>query len=154
MLTAQDILLNKNNIYICAKTFREDANALMILLAQEFNFNINNFEAWPIQVYKTRHNNKETLKGDWTFYLHGAHCRFDNSKTGQIVEVRHTEKPEFGFLDGFFLFNYMQTTDKFKILATYFENHLNVYKAIDTLSNEGILTKKPGLISGSYVIAL
>ncbi len=48
----------------------------------------------------------------------------------------------------------MQTTDKFKNLATWFENHLNVYKAIDILSNEGILTKKPGLISGSYVIAL
>jgi hypothetical protein len=154
ILTIQDIIANKDNIFLCAKAFRDDANALMLQLAQEFDFDINNCGAWPSPVYKTSHNNKGTLTDDWTFYLHGSHCRFDNLKTGQIVVVCYTEKPEFGLLDSFFFYTYMQTTNEFKNLANWFENHSNVYDAIDILSEEGTLTKKPGQISGNYILAL
>lgn len=153
-LTVQKIIENKDAIYLCAKAFRDDANTLMLQLSQKFDFNINDCGAWPIPVYKTNHNNKGTLNEEWTFYLHGSHCRFDNLKTGKTVEVRYTEKPEFGCLDGFFFYNYMQTTDRFKDLASWFINHVNVYNALDILVDEGTLTKNQSIGSGSCVIAL
>jgi hypothetical protein len=140
-LTAQEIIKNKESIYLCAKAFRQDANTLMHQLAQKFDFNINDCGAWPESVYKTRHNNKGILDVEWTFYIHGSHCRFDNIKTGQVVEIRYTEKPEFGYLDGFFFYNYMQTTARFKTLADWFIESSNVYEAIEVLSNEGTLAK-------------
>lgn len=154
MLKVQEILANKDSIYLCAKAFRNDANTLMLQLSQMFCFDINDCGAFPLSVYKTNYYKKGILDNDWTFYIHGSHCRFDNLKTGQIVEVRYTEKPEFGFLDGFFFFDYMQSTEKFKDLANWFGNYLNVYEAIELLSDEGILTKKPGLGSHSLFLVL
>jgi hypothetical protein len=154
ILTVQEIIENKGNIYLCAKAFRHDATTLMLELAQKFNFGINDCGAWPEPVYKTNYYNKGTLDAEWTFYIHGSHCRFDNLQTGQTVEVLYTEKPEFGFLDGFFFYNYMQTTDRFKDLADWFISHTNVYAAIDILSEEGTLTKKPRNGSGCNALAL
>lgn len=153
-LTFQEIIKNKDNIYLCAKAFRNDANALMLQLSQKFDFDINYCGEWPSQVYKTNHNNKGALDQEWTFYIHGSHCRFENLRTEQVVEVLYTEKPEFGFLDGFFFYNYMQTTDRFKNLANWFIGEINVYEAIRVLSDEGILTKKPTALSGSRILAL
>jgi hypothetical protein len=126
----------------------------MLQLSIKFNFSLNDCGAWPTSVYKTNHKNKGVLNPEWTFYLHGAHCRFENTQTGQIVEVRYTEKPEFGCLDGFFLFNYMQTTDRFTDLASWFADSSNVYDAIKILSEYGVLTKKVGVGSYSYILAL
>lgn len=153
-LTIQEIIANRDNIYRCAKAFRNDANTLMLQLAIKFDFNLLDCGAWPLPVYKTNHNNKGILNEDWTFYLHGSHCRFDNLQTGQIVEVRYTEKPEFGCLEGYFFCTYMQTTEEFKHLADWFINHQNVYAAIEVLSEVGTLTKKPSIMTGDYILAL
>ena len=126
----------------------------MLQLSQTFDFDLNNCGAWPITVYKTSYKNKGILNADWTFYLHGSHCRFDNLKTGQAIEVQYTEKPEFGCLDAFFFYTYMQTTDRFKELANWFINHINVYNAIKILVEEGVLTKKSSTMFGSYIVAL
>lgn len=154
LLTVQEIIANKESIYICAKAFREDASILMLQLSQKFDFKLTDCGAWPTPVFTTNYKNKGSLNSEWTFYLHGSHCRFDNLKTGQIVEVKYTEKPEFGCLDGFFFFNYIQTTERFKNLANWFVDHLNVYDALEILAEEGTLTKQPGIGSDSYVLAL
>lgn len=153
-MTAQDIIANKDSIFLCAKRFRADATNLMHQLADKYNFDVNDCGAWPIPVYKASRINKGTLTEAWTFYLHGSHCRFENLTTGQIVEVRYTEKPEFGLLGGFFFYTYMQTTEEFKTLADWFENHSNVYEAIDILVQEGTLTKMTGFQLDNYILAL
>lgn len=126
----------------------------MLQLSQKFDFNINDCGAWPSPVYKTNCNNKGILNEEWTFYLHGSHCRFDNLKNGKTVEVRYTEKPEFGCLDGFFFYNYMQTTDRFKDLASWFIDHINVCDALDILVDKGILKKNQSIGSGNCVVVL
>jgi hypothetical protein len=153
-LTTQEIIENKESIYLCAKAFRDDANSLMLKLAQKFDFNIDDCGAWPETVYKAKRNCKGTLNTEWTFFIHGSHCCFENLQTGQVVEVLYTEKPEFGFLDGFFFYNYMQTTDKFKDLARWFISHRSVYDAIEVLSEEGTLSKKQRIGSGCNILAL
>lgn len=154
MLTVQEIIQNKVRFYLCAKAFRDDANSLMLQLADKFGFDINECGAWPTAVSKTKYSEKGILNLEWTFYLHGSHCRFDNVITGQAVEVLFTEKPEFGYIDGFFFYNYIRTTVHFQDLAAIFTDELNVYKAIDVLVEEGTLTQRINDRSIRNVIAL
>jgi hypothetical protein len=154
MLTVQEILEKKENICLCAKAFRQDANTLMQELADTFHFTINDCGAWPGPVYKTRHNNKGILNPEWTFYFHGSHCRFENIQTGQVVEVLFTEKPEFGYLNGFFFYNYMRTTARFKNLANWFGTYLNVYHAMDVLVVAGAFTKSSNNKQKNNIIAV
>jgi hypothetical protein len=153
-LTVQEILANKESIYACAKAFREDANALMLQLSREFNFNLNEYEEWPTTVFKTNYKNKGMMNGGWTFYFHGSHCHFHNLNTGQVVEVKYIEKTEFGCVDGFFLYTYMQTTERFKDRAKWFNHHRAVYEALDILVEEGTLTKKLSIPFDSCILAL
>jgi hypothetical protein len=48
----------------------------------------------------------------------------------------------------------MKTTDRFKDLAEWFVNYINVYNAIEILTQEGVLTEIKGDILGNYIIAL
>lgn len=75
-------------------------------------------------------------------------------KTGQAVEVKFTEKPEFGYLDGFFFYNYIRTTAHFQDLAAVFTDELNVYKAIEVLVEDGTLTTRIDDRSNRNVLAL
>jgi len=74
ILTVKDIIQNKERFYLCAKSFREDANSLMLQLADKFDFDVNDCGAWPTSVAKTNYNEKGVLNLEWTFYLHGSHC--------------------------------------------------------------------------------
>ncbi len=72
-------------------------------------------------------------------FLHGSECRFENLQTQQIVEVIVVTKPEFGYLDCYFFYNYVATTERFRDLAQFFNNdYRNICKAIDLLAMEGI----------------
>jgi hypothetical protein len=106
------------------------------------------------EVYAHKYNNKGSLGSEWAYYFHGAECRFDNLSNGQIVELIYITKPEFGFLDGYFLYNYMLTTGKFKVLANWFKDHDNVHTAIELLADEGFLTRDTSIKIQRNVIAL
>ena len=105
--------------------------------------------------HKKSEKQRGKLNGDWNYYLHGAECQFENIKTKQVVEVIVVTKPEFGYLDCYFFYNYMATTEKFKNLALFFSNnYLNICKAIDLLALEGILTRVDNLFIQRNLIAL
>ena len=99
-------------------------------------------------------NGRGKLNGDWNYYFHGAECQFENTKTGQIVESIVVTKPEFGYLDCYFFYNYLATTDRFKNLASFFNHdYTNICKAIDLLALEGLLTRVDDLFIKKNVIA-
>ncbi len=140
-MTRIDVIKNQAEILECAKAFQHDANFLMRELSKDFNFNIESDELYPKEMYSHKYNCKGIFRNDWTYYFHGAGCRFDNLQSGQVVEIIITERPEFGLFTGYFFYDYMLTTDKFKSLATWFLGYENVYKALDILKEEGVLTK-------------
>jgi hypothetical protein len=105
--------------------------------------------------YKKSQKQRGALNAEWNYHLHGAECRFTNSAIGQIVEIIIITKPEFGYLDSYFFYQYMATTPQFKPLAAYFDNdHLQIAKAIDLLALEGVLTRVKELSIYRNVIAL
>ena len=153
-MTLKEILDNSVEIIECAKAFRYDATYLMTELAKDFDFSLAEGEGFPKQVYQHKYNNKGIFRGEWSYYFHGAECRFDNLTTGQIVELIHVVKPEFGFLDGYFFYNYMVTTARFKELANWFENYSNVWDAIEVLADQGLLTRIMSVFINRNIIAL
>lgn len=153
-MTSNDFIKNSAKIFECASSFRHDANYLMFELAKDNNFEITKGGGFTEEVYQHKSNNKGLFREDWTYFFHGSECRFDNLITGQIVELIYIRMPEFGFLDGYFLFNYMQTTERFKSLANWFGTHQNVWDAMDELASKKILTIMPHHLSKRNLIAL
>jgi hypothetical protein len=148
------ILLKKLDLYECAKTFRQDANFLMGLMADTFGIDLQTLDGLQELKHKKSVKQRGQLNEDWNYYLHGAECQFENVKTGQVVEVIVVTKPEFGYLDCYFFYNYMSTTERFKNLAVFFNNdYQNICKAIDLLALEGIFTRVDDLFIQRNVIA-
>ena len=149
------ILEKKIEFYECAKAFRRDALKLMELMSVTFQIDLNTFEGLHELKFKKSKLQRGNLTPDWTYYLHGAECQFENVITGQIVEIIIITKPEFGYLDCYFFYNYMATTPEFKKLAEWFNNdYQHVCKGIELLALEGILTRVDNQFTHRNVIAL
>jgi hypothetical protein len=150
-MNAQKILEFKNDIYDCAKDFRRDANSVMAKLASEFNFEIKPSPSFPKEVYR-HYNNNGLLNGEWSFYFHGSHCRFEHLISGQVLEVLYIFSPEFGYIDTFFFLVYIETTEKHKWLEEVF-NKENIHFAIDLLVKAGMLTEIKSPIDRKLILA-
>lgn len=149
------ILQKKLELYECAKAFRQDANFLMGLMAGTFGINLQTLDGLQELKHKKSVKQRGKLNEDWNYYLHGAECQFENVNTRQVVEVIVLTKPEFGYLDCYFFYNYMSTTERFKKLAAFFNHeYQKICKAIDLLALEGILTRVDDLCIQRNVIAL
>jgi hypothetical protein len=153
-MTREGIIDNQGKILECARSFRDDANYLMYGLANDFSFSLAKPISFPKEVYKSKYNNKGIFRNDWTYWFHGAECVFENTRTGQVVELIWVTTPEFGFLDGYFFYNYMLTTERYKELAKWFESYSNVWEAIDRLAEIEILYNVPTAGIARNVIAL
>lgn len=138
-MTTQNILEFQEAIYNCAKDFRHDANYMMNELASAFSFKIQPSISFPKEVYR-HYNNKGNLNGEWSFYFHGSHCRFEHLHTGQVLEVLFTHSPEFGYISPFFFYEYIKTTEKHRWLGEVLDEQ-NIYDAIELLVEKGVLTK-------------
>ena len=150
-MTIQGILEFTEAIYGCAKEFREDANSMMAQLASEFKFKIQPSISFPKKVYR-HYNNKGTFNGEWSFYFHGSHCRFEHLNTGQVLEVLYIFSPEFGYIDPFFFLVYIKTTEKHKWLEEVL-NEENVHFVFELLVKEGVLTKTENLTNRNLILA-
>lgn len=151
----EKILLKKMELFECAKSFREDANHLMNIMANTFDINLQTLDGLHELKYKKSQKQRGKLNEEWSYHLHGAECRFESKETGQVVEIIIITMPEFGYLDYYFFYNYMATTERFKPLAAYFDNnHLHICKAIDLLVLEGVLARVPELFIQRNIIAL
>jgi hypothetical protein len=149
------ILQKKLELYECAKAFRLDANYLMGLMADTFGIDLQTLDGWEELKQKKSSKQRGKLNEQWNYYLHGAECQFENVNTNQVVEVIVLTKPEFGYLDCYFFYKYMSTTERFKNLSTFFGNeYQNICKAIDLLAFEGVLTRIDDLFIERNVIAL
>ena len=87
------------------------------------------------------HTEIEMLPGNWDYGIHGNHCQFYNTETGQTLEVFILNKEAVGDLDPYFFYQFLKTTDNFKNLATLFEPDpfRQVYDLFDELVEEGLL---------------
>jgi hypothetical protein len=111
--------LEKINIVIIEQAildYRFDGKILMEKLGKKYNLDIN-IEAEFLQLI-SRNNNIIPRKGElskrWNYSFHGGECGFYNKKHQQIIEVILTNPPKFGYINAWFLMQYMQSTEKYK----------------------------------------
>ncbi|WP_145150065.1 DUF6896 domain-containing protein [Paenibacillus xylanexedens] len=64
----------------------------------------------------------EELTGNWFFDVHGEHCIFQNTETGQTLEVSLSSPEDVGNMDPYFFYNFIKTTPELAYLTAYFEN--------------------------------
>lgn len=96
------ILEKKPELLACAVAFREDANWLMAKLIEKLGYQMFTPEGWKrLLVGNDGRDRNGQLDATWKYHLHGNHCQFKNTDTGQIVEAQKTNRVEFGFLDGY-----------------------------------------------------
>lgn len=67
-------------------------------------------------------NGTDLLSGNWYFEVHGEHCLFKNSITGQTLEVSLGDIESVGNLDPYFFYNFLKTTTAFQHLTDNFKN--------------------------------
>lgn len=90
----------------------------------------------------------------WDLEVHGQHCRFENRKTGQIVEVSMWFGTEFGVLDPYFFFDYMRTTPCLAPPLELRDAFHDTRRAMEILEERGKLAKITGIFESVGLAAL
>ena len=114
-----DFVMSNIDLFIqCFIEFDITAYDLIELLAKTYNIDLND----PAQIWDLKRNKSKNQSGQinstWAYHFHGAECAFTNRKTGQNVEIKIIYGQEYGVIDNFFLFRFIETT---KSLAFQFE---------------------------------
>ncbi len=96
--------------------YRIEGKKLMFELGKKFDLDINNVDEYEKLISRSNGNipRKGKLSERWNYYFHGGECGFYNKKHKQKVEVVLSNPPEFGHLDAWFLFSFMESTEKYK----------------------------------------
>ena len=96
--------------------YRIQGKNLMFELGKKFELDINNLEEYEKLISRSNENipRKGKLSERWNYYFHGGECGFYNKKHKQQVEVVLSNPPEFGHIDAWFLWCFMQSTERYK----------------------------------------
>lgn len=85
-------------------------------------------------------NGTETLSENWYFDVHGEHCLFRNTITGQALEVSLGDQESVGNLDPYFFYDFLKTTNGFEHLTDNFKNPFSdMIVFFETLEQDNVL---------------
>lgn len=121
------------------QAFENKANEMMKVLAHEFNLDLKSDQSF--QKLISRQNNlwKGNLKNSWTYCFHGDACDFENKKTKQYLHVKINRKGNFGAIDHFYLYKFLQTSESLKSIHTIINSENYYNELFSELIKTGIL---------------
>lgn len=115
LITDDEIDKNQAFFERCAKDYRRLGEQLIFKLADKLGTTINS--DYPLLTFNNFKIKKQTGRvDDWRYYLHGFHCGFTNSETGQRIEVPLVFGLEFGDLDPYFFSTFIKSTPAYRPL--------------------------------------
>jgi hypothetical protein len=119
--------------------FEKKSNELIKKLENEFELNLK--EANPFDKLITRKNNlwKGKLKDNWTYWFHGDACEFENSLTKQFAYVKINRNGNYGVIDNFYLYKFIQTTKSLENVITKINTEKYFNEIISELEKEKII---------------
>jgi|GEM_PF-2089910 len=139
-VSTASILARRDELYQCARTFRQQAFHLVDLLYEALAIPPAKRHDWRELMQRKLRQPRGRVNAEWTYYLHGWECQFENTRTGQIVEVITANLPECGCLDAWFFLQYIHTTGQFVELDQWLGNaYENANKALTILGKAGAL---------------
>lgn len=121
------------------QAFENKANEMIEVLAFEFNLDLNSENIFDKLI--TRQNNlwKGNLKENWTFMFHGDACDFENTITNQFLHVKINRNGNYGAIDYFYLYQFLQTTASLKPIYEMINSKEYFYQLLEELIKTGIL---------------
>jgi hypothetical protein len=115
LITDEEIEVNQLFFEDCAKDYRKLSTELIYRLAAKLRVTI--APSFPLQTFNQLKGGKQNgVMDEWSYFIHGFHCGFNNQKTGQSIEVPLVFGLEFGDLDPYFFTNFINTTPDYKPL--------------------------------------
>lgn len=119
--------------------FEKTANEMIKLLAEEFQLNLKNQN--PFSKLLSRQNDlwKGKLNDNWTYWFHGDACDFENSKTQQFLHVKINRRSNYGTIDNFYLFKFMQTTHSLKHASEVLNSESVFNETLNRLEKNGVV---------------
>ncbi|HYH68452.1 MAG TPA: hypothetical protein VD866_27410 [Urbifossiella sp.] len=148
VIPAESVVANAASFLAAMRLFRETATALAHRLADRLG-------VCPSDLLDrvTAHDNAVCdLNGEWSSRPHGMECRFENTMTGQEVEVCLTFSAEFGVLDPYFFARFVKTTPGLERLGALLRHDFHdAARVIDLLAAGGHLTMVEGPFGKGWV---
>lgn len=115
LISDDEITKHSTFFELCAKDYRKLATHLIYSLASHFDEIIDPENAMHT-FGKYKRGRQSGAMGLWKYSLHGSDCRFQNTKTGQTIEVYLLTQLEFGILDPYFFIQFMKTTESYQAM--------------------------------------
>lgn len=119
--------------------FEQKAIWLIKILADEYNLNLE--EQHPFGKLITRKNElwKGSLKENWNYQFHGDACKFENSKSRQLLDVKINRSGNYGAISNFYLLKFIETTDELSYVLNEINTSESIYKILTELENKGLI---------------
>lgn len=121
------------------QAFEKKANEMITILVHEFNLDLKSDQSF--QKLISRQNNlwMGNLKNNWTYCFHGDACDFENIKTNQYLHVKINRKGNFGAIDHFYLYKFLQTSESLKSIHAVINSENYYNELFEELIKTGIL---------------
>ncbi len=142
-ITTEFVKSYLDSLLQCFVEFDIKAHDMMDLMATTFNIDLDDSaQIWDLKRNRSK-NQRGQINSSWDYHFHGAECAFKNNKTGQHLDIKIIYGREYGVIDNFFLYRFIETT---KSLAHQFDlldgkSH-NLRKVINVLKREGYLINR------------
>ncbi len=87
----------------------------------------------------------------WRYFVHGYHCRFKHTITGQEIEVPLRYGNNFGALDPYFFTRYINSTpDYYPLPVAIYEDFHDGVRILEIMEKIGKFEKVEGVFKGCY----
>ncbi len=141
LVIAQDVVLAHAPILVdAARQFRRIAYELIALLAEKLCVPVSALSNEKFRFSLRDDQYHGNLDGNWSYSFHGYECRFHNSSTKQMLDVKLGYPDEWGVLDSYYFHKFLETTPEYEGIATLFvdSNH-DMARTLDILAKAGLL---------------
>ncbi|MDR0229820.1 MAG: hypothetical protein LBI72_12275 [Flavobacteriaceae bacterium] len=142
LITEEEIDLNQTVLEHYALDYRALATKLIYGLAEQLNIDLNKEVPYIAFLNYWQAKGQSGRYKEWTFFFHGLHCHFYNTKTKQEIEVPIAFGLEFGDLDPYFFSKYIKSTPEYYPLPVeIYEDYSDGVRIIERLTAKGIFEK-------------
>jgi hypothetical protein len=151
VISEADVLAHAEMLLEAAREFRRLATDLMQRLASKLGVPVTEFtdHDWEEITGPELSDQRGRLDDEWSYYFHGLECCFKSDRTGQWLDVLLHYESEFGVLDPWFFYHFLNTTPRYRKLARLFvERNDDPARALELLEAHGRLCRVSRALHG------
>lgn len=155
LITDREIEANQDFFEQCAKDYRKLGEELLFKLIDKLDLKLN--KDFPMETFNELKRGKRQIGRieGWRYYVHGFHCGFENSRTGQVIEVPLVFGLEFGDLDPYFFSKFIKSTPHYRPLPVeIFEDYADGVRINERMVSLGKFERINSNIGNHYGVAV